>query len=89
MSIDTSTQKLVMKIDAGPELTVRIPKASAALQPGQRIVVNGRISKDEKAVDAIEIVGSGNAACAGPIHSVLANAQGSRNCRENRVPPTD
>jgi hypothetical protein len=92
VSIDSSAQKLVMKMDAGPELTVRmVTKSVGALQPGQRIVVNGRISKDEKSVEALEIVGSGDTACAGPIHAVLAHAepQRARNCRENRVPPTD
>lgn len=80
-TVDSAAKTLVMKMDAGPELTVRLSRANATLQPGQHILVNGRISQDEKAVDAVDIL----TACPGksdmPLHAALQRGALTRGCR--------
>lgn len=70
-----------MKMDAGPELTVRFTRANV-LQAGQRVTVSGRISQDEKAVDAVEVSTIAEKGCKSdtPIHAVLAGSQHASNC---------
>jgi hypothetical protein len=86
-AVDPSAKTLVMKMEAGPEVTINLGK-SVTLQPGQRVVVNGRISKDEKAVDAVEVQ-TATKSCGKdtPIHAALASLYTSKGCTEP-VPAT-
>jgi len=90
-SVDLAARQLVMKMDAGPELTVRLNRSNIALNPGQRIVVHGRISRDEKAVEAVEIA-SLDKNCVksdAPIHAALSVQRQKNGCLDGSAPVTD